>query len=80
MLFGDDLGLMEKEVSFGHFLSFQGSSTYESKNFCQNRSVQAEKLQGTLFLNEESEKNGPRQSVDPSDSNMGGSKSFLSCA
>ncbi len=59
MWFGVDLGLEGENISLGDFLSFWWSSTYESKYFCPDRSVWADKLPGTLFLYEESEKNGP---------------------
>jgi hypothetical protein len=72
MWFGVDLGLKGKIIFLGHFLSFWGSSTYESKYFDPDMSVWAENLPGTLFLYEESEKKVPSRSVDPPDSNMGG--------
>ena len=72
MWFGVDLGLKGENIYIGHFLSFWGSSTYESKYFGPDRSVWAENLPGTLFLYEESEKNGPESICWPPDSNMGG--------
>ena len=59
MWFGVALGLKGENISLGHFLSFWWSSTYESKYFGPDRSVWAENLPETLFLYEESEKNGP---------------------
>ena len=52
MWFGVDLGHIGKVIFLGHFLSFWGSSTYESKYFGPDMSVWAENLPGTLFLNE----------------------------
>ena len=72
MWFGVDLGHKGKVIYLGHFLSFWGSSTYESKYFGPDMSVWAENLPGTLFLYEESEKSGPETICWPSDSNMGG--------
>ena len=72
MWFGVDLGHKGKVIYLGHFLSFWGSSTYESKYFGPDNSVWAENLPGTLFLYEESEKNGPESICWPPDSNMGG--------
>ncbi len=72
MWFGVDLGHIGKVISLGHFLSFWGSSTYDSKYFGPDLSVWAENLPGTLFLYEESEKYGPESICLPPDSNMGG--------